>query len=151
MIKCLIIIGFLATVCQGIDIQNLQVVDLNQDTLALKQIINPQQPTFIYLWATWCHVCRKELPKMVTFFQEESDINILPIAYPNTTDQVNSFLSEQEYSLNTFIDYTGQIFKEFDAKATPTVVILDPNKQMVFQGYKSIRSYKKILKKLKEK
>jgi len=151
MKKTLIIISLITSISLAVDVEKLPVLSLNQDTLSFGQVINVNQPTFIYLWATWCHVCRKEMPKMIDFFQEQTDVNIIPIAYTDTPDKVNEFLSENDYNLNTFIDYTGEIFKEFEAKATPTVVILDQNNRMVFNGYKSIRTYKKILKRLNVK
>jgi len=151
MKKTLIIISLITSISLAVDVEKLPVLSLNQDTLSFGQVINVNQPTFIYLWATWCRVCRKEMPKMIDFFQEQTDVNIIPIAYTDTPDKVNEFLSENDYNLNTFIDYTGEIFKEFEAKATPTVVILDQNNRMVFNGYKSIRTYKKILKRLNVK
>ncbi|MFQ6677490.1 MAG: TlpA family protein disulfide reductase [Fidelibacterota bacterium] len=149
MKKTLIIISLVTSISLAVDVAKLPVISLSQDTLELHQIINVDQPTFIYLWATWCHVCRKEMPKMIEFFNEQSDVNFIPVAYTVTSDKVNDFLLENDYTLNTFIDYSGEIFREFGVKATPTVVILDQNNGIVFNGYKSIHTYRKLLKRLK--
>jgi len=148
MKKVLIIFCLLFSISRAVDVTNLSVISLNRDTLKLHQIIDNDQPTFIYLWATWCHVCRKDMPKMIRFFEQQSGVRFIPIAYRESSTIVKKFLHENGHQLNTFIDYSGEVFNEFGVESTPTVVIFDRNKHVVFNGYKSIRYYGKILKKL---
>lgn len=134
----------------GNDLTKQRVITVEQDTITLNSIIQNSQPTMLYFWATWCRVCAKETPKILKLSDELPKIQFIPVAYPESPEKMKSFIKKKKYNLNTFIDYTGNVFNEFSVKATPTVVILDQNNKIVFNGYKSVRTYKKLLKKLTE-
>ena len=88
---------------------------------------------------------------MIRFFEQQSGVRFIPIAYRESSTIVKKFLHENGHQLNTFIDYSGEVFNEFGVESTPTVVILDQNNNIVYNGRKSVRSYKIILYKLTKK
>ncbi|MBC8343548.1 MAG: TlpA family protein disulfide reductase [Bacteroidetes bacterium] len=135
----------------GNDFTNQRVITVEQDTITLSSIIQNSQSAMLYFWATWCHVCAKETPKMLKLSDEFPKVQFIPVAYPESPEKMKSFIKKKKYKLNTYIDYSGNVFNKFDVKATPTVVILDQNNEVVFNGYKSVRTYKKLLNKLTEK
>ena len=72
----------------------------------------------------------------------------IPLSYASPANSVIDYFSNKDYNMNTYIDYSGSIFSTFNVSATPTIVIMDKNNKILFNGYKSKRFYKKLLNKL---
>jgi len=132
----------------GKDLSTSKVITTNQDTLLLTEIINNDKATIMYFWATWCKTCKIETPKIIELSNEFPDVQFIPLSYASTPKSVDNYFLNKDYQLNTYIDYSGTIFNTFDVSSTPTVVIMDKNNKILFNGYKSKRFYKKILNKL---
>ncbi len=149
--KIIAIVGIFCAFVNGNDFTKQRVITVEKDTITLNSIMQNSQPKMLYFWATWCHVCAKETPKMLKLSDEFPKVQFIPVAYTESPVKMKSFIQKMKYKLNTYIDFTGDVFNEFAVKATPTVVILDHNNHVVFNGYKSTRTYKKLLNKLIEK
>lgn len=132
----------------GKDLSTSKVITTNQDTLLLTEIINNDKATVMYFWATWCKTCKIETPKIIDLSNEFPDVQFIPLSYASTANSIDNYFLDKDYHLNTYIDYSGTIFNTFDVSSTPTVVIMDKNNKILFNGYKSKRFYKKILNKL---
>jgi len=132
----------------GKDLSASKVITTNQDTLLLSEIINNDKATVMYFWATWCETCKKETPKIIDLSNEFPDVQFIPLSYASPTNSVIDYFLNKDYYLKTYIDYSGTIFNTFDVLSTPTVVIMDKNNKILFNGYKSKRFYKKLLNKL---
>jgi len=132
----------------GKDLSASKVITTNQDTLLLSEIINNDKATVMYFWATWCETCKKETPKIIDLSNEFPDVQFIPLSYASPTNSVIDYFLNKDYHLKTYIDYSGTIFNTFDVLSTPTVVIMDKNNKILFNGYKSKRFYKKLLNKL---
>ena len=138
----------LFSLMNGEDVSGHQVITVDQDTLTLANVINKEQPTMLYFWATWSPTCKKETPKMIKLAKEFPGIQFIPLAYTEPAETVKRFLLKKDYDLNTYIDYSGVVFNKFGVRSTPTLVIFDKKNRIIFNGYKSTRFYKKLLKKL---
>ena len=132
----------------GKDLGISKVITTNQDTLLLSEIINNERATVMYFWATWCETCKRETPKIIDLGNEYPDVQFIPLSYASPTNSVIDYFSNKDYNMNTYIDYSGSIFSTFNVSATPTIVIMDKNNKILFNGYKSKRFYKKLLNKL---
>jgi thiol-disulfide isomerase/thioredoxin len=80
----------------------------------------------VVLWATWCPVCRKELPKIEAFYRENAakGFDVVAVSVDDTPKEVREFLAKNHYSFpvgwrNEFKDNLGPI------KGTPTIVLID--------------------------
>ena len=132
----------------GKDLGVSRVLTTNQDTLLLSEIIINDRATIMYFWATWCETCKRETPKIIDLSKEYPDVQFIPLLYASPPNSVIDYFSNKDYSMNTYIDYSGSIFSTFNVSATPTIVIMDKNNKILFNGYKSKRFYKKLLNKL---
>ena len=132
----------------GKDLGVSKVITINQDTLLLSDIINNERATLMYFWATWCETCKRETPKIIDISNENPDVQFIPLSYASPANSVIDYFSNKDYNMNTYIDYSGSIFSTFNVSATPTIVIMDKNNKILFNGYKSKRFYKKLLNKL---
>jgi thiol-disulfide isomerase/thioredoxin len=128
-------------------IPEVQVVAVDGDTLALAELCG-DKPTFLYLWATWCKVCSKDMKDVFKLREMFGDkIEVVGIAYKNSPEEIETYFSKKEKRLKTYIDADGSVFQAFDTNATPTVVIVDASGKVLFSGYGSYRKYRKILEK----
>lgn len=130
------------------DIDTFKVITTTQDTLLLTEIITNDRTTLMYFWATWCKSCGTETPKMIELSKEFPNIQFVPISSATTINKVTNYLTKKDYMLNTYIDYSGSIFSKYSVSSTPTIVIIDKENNIRFNGYKSKRFYKKLLKKI---
>jgi thiol-disulfide isomerase/thioredoxin len=128
-------------------IPEVTVVTVEGDTLALADICG-DKPTFLYLWATWCSVCSKDMKDVFKLREKFGDrIDIVGIAYKNSPEEIATYFSKKEKKLKSYIDADGSVFQAFDTNATPTVVIVNGSGEVIFSGYGSYRKYRKLLEK----
>ena len=80
----------------------------------------------VVLWATWCPVCRRELPKFEQFYREQKarGFEIVALSVDDTPREVRQFLAKHPYSFpigwrNQFNDNMGRV------EGTPTMVLID--------------------------
>ncbi len=131
----------------GKPIPDISVVSLDGDTLLLKEICK-DKPSFIYLWATWCKVCSKEM-KNVFKLQNDlgQDVRILGIAWKDTAEAIRTYFAKKKAVLPSYIDHDGSVFEAFGAAQTPSMVIVSKTGEVVFSGFASFRKLRRILAK----
>jgi thiol-disulfide isomerase/thioredoxin len=128
-------------------VPEVQVVTVEGDTLALADLCG-DKPTFLYLWATWCKVCSKDMKDVFKLREKFGDrVKVVGIAYKNSPEEIETYFSKKEKRLKSYIDADGSVFQALDTNATPTVVIVDASGKILFSGYDSYRKYRKILEK----
>ena len=86
------------------------------------------QVTVIYLWATWCGPCVKELPHFDRLAREHGDhVAVLAIHSDLITDDVGEYLSHYDYSMPFAIDETGQVIASLGgSQMLPQTLVIDP-------------------------
>mgnify|MGYP002632704348 CR=1 FL=1 len=128
---------------------DMQLLTTEMDTIFFQDIVDKENPTFVYFWATWCHVCGRDIPKLEALENEyKGKINFISIAYKDSKVTVESIITKQPKYMPTYIDAIDNVFEGIPIKATPTIFILDKNLDIVYSGYANKRSYKKIFNKL---
>jgi thiol-disulfide isomerase/thioredoxin len=80
----------------------------------------------VVLWATWCPICRRELPKLEKFYHEHAaqGFDVVAVSIDDTPKEVTEYLAKNHYSFaigwrGRFKDNLGPV------RATPTMVLLD--------------------------
>ena len=82
---------------QNVSATSLQTLDgRTLDLNAMSQ----QKPLLLYVWATWCGVCRY------------------------TTPSVEKWLTRKKLTLPTVNDPSGQLARQWDIQVTPTLVVI---------------------------
>jgi cytochrome c biogenesis protein CcmG, thiol:disulfide interchange protein DsbE len=82
----------------------------------------------VVLWATWCPVCRRELPKLQEFYEKNAakGFEIAAVSIDDTPKEVSDFLQKNKYSFpigwrNRFKDNLGPV------RGTPTIYLIGRN------------------------
>jgi cytochrome c biogenesis protein CcmG, thiol:disulfide interchange protein DsbE len=80
----------------------------------------------VVLWATWCPICRRELPKLEKFYAENAakGFDIVALSVDETQQKVRDYTSKNQFSFaigwrNQFKDNLGRV------DGTPTMVLVD--------------------------
>ena len=83
---------------------------------------------FLNFWATWCEPCRRELPALQAFTEQQSDDGPLVLAINNgeTPDQINTFLAENGVSgLAVLLDTGFAVEQQYEVDFFPSTFIVD--------------------------
>jgi len=118
-----------------------------------------QKPcTFINVWATWCSICLREMPELMTWLGKEKRINpvILDISKPFLQDQVGKrwkVLIEAPFP--TYLkpsgadhDYFQAIDREFDNSLPFSVLYHRGRRKKIWRGSLDLRKLDREIAKL---
>ncbi|HEY2452285.1 MAG TPA: protein disulfide oxidoreductase [Scandinavium sp.] len=82
-----------------------------------------ERPLLVYVWATWCGVCRYTTPSVAKIAQEGG--NVMSVAMRSGDDAtLSTWLARKHYALPTINDAQGQIARSWQVQVTPTLVII---------------------------
>jgi thiol-disulfide isomerase/thioredoxin len=87
-----------------------------------------ERPKLIVFWATWCAVCRHEMPKLVALHNERHDsLRIIGVNVDTDVDHARRFVSDAGLPYPNVSDPKLVIADAYGASATPTLVLVDKN------------------------
>jgi thiol-disulfide isomerase/thioredoxin len=114
--------------------QALQSVDielLNGDTLTAKQLAG--KPAAYLFWATWCHICRSELPayqKLHARYQARG-FRVIALSLDESATEVKQFWADAGYTIPVAMR-TDALRDAFgDIRGTPTLYVIDRKGRLV--------------------
>jgi thiol-disulfide isomerase/thioredoxin len=104
--------AFVSTPLQTLDGQDVDLAAMSQE-----------RPLLVYVWATWCGVCRYTTPSVAKIAQEGG--NVVSVALRSGDDEtLSTWLARKHYALPTINDAQGQLAKSWQVQVTPTLVIV---------------------------
>lgn len=89
------------------------------------------QPVLVFLWASWCSVCKATMPGLQEVYSEYQSLGFEILAV-NTTSQdtilaaVNYFQA-QNYTYPFLLDRDGSVSLAYGLRALPTAVLVRPD------------------------
>ncbi|MDE3036578.1 MAG: TlpA family protein disulfide reductase [Nitrospirota bacterium] len=98
------------------------------------------RPALLVFWAPWCPVCRKELPILGRFYEQEkpAQLRVIAIGFADKRGNVEAYVKAhpETFVFPTAFDEDNWISQAFKVTATPTFVLLDSqgNIQLVHRG-----------------
>lgn len=91
-------------------------------TVDLKAL-SDERPLLVYVWATWCGVCRYTSPS-VAKMAEEGD-NVVTVALRSGDDATLAhWLEKKKYAMPVVNDEQGQLSRLWQIQVTPTLLII---------------------------
>jgi len=88
------------------------------------------KPLLINFWATWCAPCRREIPMLKIFHDEQPDITVIGIAY-DRLDPVLEYAEEMQFNYPALVGQTpafeAMAAFQNDAGALPFTVYIAPD------------------------
>lgn len=98
---------------------------------------DPERPTLIYFWATWCSVCKLQHG---TINNLARDHRVLSVATRSgSTQEVSAFAQERGLEFPILLDTEGRIADLFGVNGVPASFVLAPDGEIIFaeRGYTS--------------
>lgn len=85
--------------------------------------ISQQKPLLLYVWATWCGVCRYTTPSVASLAADSG--NVLTVALRSGDNvTLEKWLTRKKMTLPTVNDPSGQLARQWDIQVTPTLVVI---------------------------
>ena len=89
-----------------------------------KQVEEQDKPLLIYVWASWCGVCKLTSRAVSNIAQ---DYPVATVALKSgTQNTVNQWLNDNDYRFVALADNTGALSQTLDVSATPAFLIVSP-------------------------
>lgn len=106
-----------------------------------KAVIDPNKPTLVKFWASWCPLCLGTLEETETWRNDArfADFNVVTVASPGQLNEKPSGEFEQWYAgvqadypdLPVLIDTEGELIKKLGVQVYPSWAILDKKGNLV--------------------
>lgn len=119
----------------GVTAPNLIMQDLNLKPKQLYEIKNKY--TILYIYDPDCGHCRKETPKVVSFYEKNKakfDIQVFGVCVDSSLVKMKKYIQETQMTwinVNGMRSYSGDYRDLYDAITTPSVFILDSRKKII--------------------
>lgn len=150
----IILINLVFILCPDLSAQSNKVIPdiplftTSGDTVLLDQLTG-KKPVLFYFWATWCKVCAKDMSKVFNLEKDvDGAVKFIGVAWKDTPQEVDNFLKKRDLMITTVIDRHGALFDKLQVKYTPTIIIVNDQREILFQGYGSKRKLRRILNKI---
>jgi peroxiredoxin len=115
--------------------------DFKVSTVDGKQISYPtdlkgKKPVYIVFWATWCLICKKELPNVEKLYKEMGDkIQFIGInvGINERIEDVTTYVKKNKLTFPIVYDVDTELTDLFWVRFTPTNLIIDRNGVIKFK------------------
>lgn len=85
--------------------------------------MSEQRPLLVYVWATWCGVCRYTTPSVAALAAEGG--NVMSVALRSGDNAtLKTWLAKKKMALPTVNDASGELARQWDVQVTPTLVVI---------------------------
>ena len=61
------------------------------------------KPRLLHFWAAWCIPCRKEMPEMLKWQEENSDILVIPLSLDQRMAQAKNFVKKNKLAMSPLL------------------------------------------------
>jgi thiol-disulfide isomerase/thioredoxin len=101
-----------------------------QGSMAFSSYANEPKAKLVYFFGSWCPVCRFTSPEVTAIAQDYPTIAIALAS--GRDDQINGFMTQQDYQFDVINDDNGSISEIWGVQAVPAFYILDEQNKIVF-------------------
>ena len=108
------------------EINKITLQDLQGNTFSLESL-DPNKPTLLYFWGTWCGYCRYTSPTINALAKEGYPVVSIALRSGSTQD-VTDYLKEHQYEFTTVNDPHGALANQWGVNVTPTIILLHQGK-----------------------
>jgi peroxiredoxin len=93
------------------------------------------QPVLIFLWASWCSICKRTMPGLQTVYEEFTpegfEILAINTSFQDSLTNAVSYFESQGYTYTMLLDQDGSLSRDFQLHAVPLSVLVGPEGEVV--------------------
>ena len=111
-------------------------VDLDGKIFNLKEHLGKEN-LYLVFWATWCGVCKDEIPNLVNVYRNVKGVNLVAVN-PGVNDSLQrarKYKEKYQLPYTIVFDETGQSAQAFGVSGVPTAVLIDKRGEVVYAGF----------------
>ena len=131
-----------AAVAMHAQLPNVQLKDINGNTVQTGSISNNGKPVIISFWATWCKPCLRELKaihEVYADWQDETGVKMIIVSIDQAQDanRVKPMVDGFGWEYEVLLDPNGDFKRAMNVQNVPHVFVLDGNGKIVYNhtGY----------------
>ncbi len=105
-----------------------QIVSLNNEVLTIPS----NQKHVLIFWATWCGPCSVELGRIQNLIDKNQikKESVLAISIGESPQIVRSYVENKKYTFPVAIDLDGAVASLYGVNGTPTILLVNENKEI---------------------
>ncbi|WP_337017072.1 protein disulfide oxidoreductase [Leclercia sp. AS011] len=85
--------------------------------------MSEERPLLVYVWATWCGVCRYTTPSVAALAADGG--NLMSVALRSGDNAtLKKWLQKKKVTMPTVNDANGELARQWDVQVTPTLVVI---------------------------
>ncbi|HID8900558.1 TPA: protein disulfide oxidoreductase [Enterobacter hormaechei] len=85
--------------------------------------MSEERPLLVYVWATWCGVCRYTTPSVAALAADGG--NVMSVALRSGDNAtLEKWLRKKKVTMPTVNDASGELARQWDVQVTPTLVVI---------------------------
>jgi peroxiredoxin len=88
-------------------------------------------PVLVFLWASWCSVCKRTMPRLQTVYndyaKEGFEVLAVNLTYQDTLSTAETYFVSKAYTYPMLLDRDGSLAQEYRVHALPTSVLIAPD------------------------
>ena len=131
-----------AAVALHAQLPNVQLKDIDGNTVQTGAISNNGKPIIISFWATWCKPCLRELKAIHEVYpdwQDETGVKMIIVSIDQAQDanKVKPLVDGFGWEYEVLLDPNGDFKRAMNVQNVPHVFVLDGNGKIVYNhtGY----------------
>ncbi len=133
------------TAPQGVTLEGEALQGLDSEPVWLEEL-QGEEKTGVFLWATWCGVCRQMMPDVIEAARREPDSRWLLVNVGESPDTVRDYMKKHQQqgplpdNLALLLDPRSRLLTEWQAYGVPTTVLFDADGQQQdrFMGQRAL-------------
>ena len=110
-----------------------QLTDLGGTPVSLSAMRG--KVVLLTFWATWCGVCRRELPNLENLYQNlkgHDDFAVLTINLDQRSESVPPFVRKNDYQFPVLLDADNRVSTAYDVSGIPANFIIDRSGKIIW-------------------
>ena len=122
-----------------------QLSSLSGNNVALSDFKG--KPVILFIWATWCPYCVRELAYLEKSYLDikKSGVELLAIDSGEPRERVARYLNNRKIEFPVLLDTDSKVSYAYNVIGIPTLVLVDAQGMIKFQGNSLPEDYLKIL------
>ncbi len=105
------------------------------------------RPVILFIWSTWCPYCVRELAYLEKVYADirKNGLELLAIDSGEPKERVARYLSGRKIDFPVLLDTDSRVSYAYNVIGIPTLILVDTQGKIKFQGHGLPEDYLKIL------